>query len=88
MYNPQVLERALAELNMKYERVLGMTNEDDEAAYKAIEADLKRIEEYCGKPVRYDNNYTCTWGIYRYGLYGSLSAYQEVAELVDAGITF
>lgn len=86
MYNPQILERALMKLNCKYQFMLGATDHDDEKAMKAIEEDRKRIEEYCGKPIRFDNNYTLTWGPYKYGVYGSLQACEDVAELVDPGV--
>lgn len=88
MYNPQVLERALAQLNMKYQYVVGRTDSDEELAAMAIEDDRKRIEEYCGKPVRFDCNYTRTWGIYQYGMYGSLEACDQVSELVDPAVHY
>lgn len=69
---------AICELNMKFAaaRAYKEATEDEvdaeEWATMMIQDDLARIDERWGVKLIYDGNYSCTWGVFNYGMYLSL----------------
>lgn len=84
---------AICELNIKYtmsktfkfhttelgdRTVFDLIEEADEWAAEQIAEDLDAIEEKWGVRLVYDGNYSCTWGVFNYGIYTSFE------ELMDS----
>lgn len=86
------LELTIFELNRKFAAIttakmnVGMSEDDAMTfALNDLQREIEMANHVFDVHIRFDNNYSCTLGIYPYGVYQSLDEMSDIEKIVDGG---